>query len=115
MSHVSDQRQGGVFVEVQGRGDGVPPDPVDHHGGHDVKEVRGDFVERVKDERVVPHDDGHADRAGAHDVVDVKPFSVVGIEKVLDHDAHVDKVAKVQHKQLVFLLRVVPVAPAHEE
>ena len=51
----------------------------------------------------------------AHDIIDVEPLSVVWVEEVLDADRQVDKVAKVEHEELVLLGFVVDVPPSHEQ
>ena len=80
-----------------------------------MQEVGSHLVYGVKDQQVLPNHNCHADRSRAHDVIDFKPYPVVGKEEVLGDHTEVDEVAEVEHEELALLGCVVHIAPHHKE
>ena len=70
------------------------------HRWKDMEEEGGEFVDAVEDQRVVPEEDGDAERPEGEGEVGVEPHQVVGEEEGLRHARDVDQVAEVEHEEL---------------
>ena len=84
------------------------------HWREGVQEERGQSVQAVEDERIVPGDDGRGEGTHGEGVVHVEPGEVVQAEEGVQHAGQVDHVAKVEHEVVLLLLLVQEVAQ-HEE
>ena len=97
-------KEGGCLIQSNGlRWDESPADQMIAHRRERMQEERREFVQTVKDQRVVPHDDGRADGPHGQREVAVKPGQIVPKERGLDHAGDVEHVAKVQHEEVMLV------------